>query len=228
MDLDVAARPADARGIEDPARLLSYDDALGVIARLVDVARSRGEALRSPIVLVGGTALAGWGIRAHSRDVDIYMPEISADAVEIVEQEFCARHGASFRLDVTTGENVWGSILVRDIASSPVLGAIADLELRALRIEDLFVLKLASGRTRDLDDLDLLAPRTTADALVTRWNQLIKWHGDRHAILGFADALVVQLRRLFGCDPAATIARLEVTAGQRELLLDSYHGEESR
>ena len=183
--------------------------------------------LRSPIVLVGGTALAGWRIRSHSRDVDIYIPEISADAVEIVEQEFRTRYGASFRLDVTTGENVWGSILVRDIASSPALGTIADLELRALRIEDLFLLKLASGRTRDLDDLDLLAPRTTADALVDRWNQLIKWHGDRHAILGFADALVVQLQRLFGRDPIATIARLEITAGQRALLLDSYRGKGS-
>jgi hypothetical protein len=223
----VVARRADDRCIEDPAKLLSYDDALAVITRLVDVARSRGETLRSPIVLVGGTALAGWRIRAHSHDVDVYMPEISADAVELVEQEFRARHGASFRLDVTTGENLWGSILVRDIASSPVLGAIADLELRALRIEDLFLLKLASGRTRDLGDLDLLAPRTTADALVTRWNQLIKWHGDRHAILGFADALVVQLQRLFGCDPVTTITRLEVTAGQRELLRDSYHGEQS-
>ena len=60
-----------------------------------------------------------------------------------------------------------------------------------------------------------------------RWNQLIKWHGDRHAILGFADALVVQLRQLFGCDPVAIIARLEITAGQRALLLDTYHGKGS-
>jgi hypothetical protein len=55
---------------------LSYDDAVAVIARLVDVARSRGEVLRSPIVLVGGTALAGWQIRAYSRDVDIYRPVV--------------------------------------------------------------------------------------------------------------------------------------------------------
>jgi hypothetical protein len=174
-------------------------------------------------VLVGGTALAGWQIRAHSRDVDIYIPEISAETVEIVEQELRARHGASFRIDVTTGENIWGPILVRDIASSPSLGTIAGLELRALRIEDLFVLKLASGRARDLDDLALLAPRTTIDAVVTRWNQLIRWHGDRHAILGFADALVIQLQRLYGCEPAQIIGRLEVTAGQRELLLEAYH-----
>jgi hypothetical protein len=222
--LDLHARRVDDRCIEDPAKLLSYDDALVVIARLVEVARSRGEALRSPIVLVGGTALAGWRIRAHSHDVDLYMPEISADAVEIVEQELRVRYGATFRLDVTTGENLWGSILVRDIGLSPVLGTIAGLELRALRIEDLFLLKLASGRARDLDDLELIAPRTTADALVDRWNQLIKWHGDRHAILGFADALVDQLRRRFGSDPTAIVERLEVTAGHRELLLEAYHG----
>ena len=60
-----------------------------------------------------------------------------------------------------------------------------------------------------------------------RWNQLVKWHGDRHAILGFADALVVQLRTLFGADPVGIIARLEVTAGQRELLLDTYRGKGS-
>jgi hypothetical protein len=99
----------------------------------VEVARSRGETLRSPIVLVGGTALAGW----------------------------------------------------------------------------------------------LIAPRTTPDALMDRWNQLIKWHGDRHAILGFADALVDQLRQRFGCDPVPIIARLAVTAGHRALLLDAYRGKGS-
>jgi hypothetical protein len=79
----------------------------------------------------------------------------------------------------------------------------------------------------DLDDLELIAPRTTADALVDRWNQLVKWHGDRHAILGFADALVDQLQQRFGCDPVAIIARLEVTAGHRALLLDTYRGKGS-
>lgn len=52
------------------------------------------------------------------------------------------------------------------------------------------------------------------------------WHGDRHAILGFADALVIHLRRLYGSSPAAIIGRLEITAGQRELLLDSYNGKQ--
>jgi predicted nucleotidyltransferase len=206
---------------------LSYDDALAVIEHLVDVARCRGETLRSPIVLVGGTALAAWQIRSFSHDVDLYIPEISTDAVETVEKELRAHYGDQFRLDVTTTENVWGSILLRDIASSPLLGSVAGLELRALRIEDLFLLKLASGRSRDLSDLDLVAPRTTADALVDRWNQLVRWHGNRQAILGFADALVAETQRLFACDPAAVIPRLALTAGQRELLLDTHGGKES-
>jgi len=57
---------------------------------------------------------------------------------------------------------------------------------------------------------------------VDRWNQLIKWHGDRHAVLGFADALVVQLQQRYGCDPAANYPAARVTIGQRMLLLESY------
>jgi hypothetical protein len=43
--LDLEARRADDLCIADPYQLLSYDDALIVIARLVEVARSRGETL---------------------------------------------------------------------------------------------------------------------------------------------------------------------------------------
>jgi len=38
---------------------------------------------------------------------------------------------------------------------------------------------------------------------------------------------VVQLQRLFGCDPESCIARLEITSGQRELLLETYRGKGS-
>jgi hypothetical protein len=203
--------------------LLSFEDVVAVIRRLVEVSAQRGERLGSPIVLVGGTAMGAWGIRAHSYDVDLFVPEVPAEAVEQVEHELRARYGPTFRLDVTSGENVWGSILVRDITASPKVGAIDDrIELRALRAEDLFLLKLASGRQRDLDDLDLLAPRTSTDALIVRWNQLVKWHGDRGAILGFADALVRQLSRLFAAAPETVIARLDLTSGQRALLHDTY------
>jgi hypothetical protein len=124
---------------------------------------------------------------------------------------------------VTSGENVWGSILVRDIGESPVVGTLdGQLEIRALKPEDLFLLKLASGRARDLADLDLIASRTGADALIDRWNQFVRWHGDRHAILGFADALLVHLKRLFGSEPRDIIHRLAVTDAQKQLLNESH------
>jgi len=122
-------------------------------------------------------------------------------AVEIVEIEQRGVYGPSFRLDITSGENLWGSILVRDIVASPVVAqADASHEVRALSVETLFVLKLASAREKDRQDLDLLARHTSSDAVIDRWNELIKWHGDRHAILGFADALVRELIRLYGID----------------------------
>jgi hypothetical protein len=37
----------------------------------------------------------------------------------------------------------------------------------------------------------------------------------------------MQLQQRYGCDPVAIIGRLDVTAGQRELLLDSHHGKGS-
>ena len=169
--------------------------------------------------------MAAWHIRDYSNDVDLYVPEVPFESVDIVEAELRAVHGPSFRLDVTSGENVWGTILVRDIASSPAIGRVDDThELRALSVEDLFALKLASARSRDLQDLDLLAKFTTADALIVRWNQLVKWHGDRHAILGFADALVRELVRLWACDPIATIQRLAVVESHRRLLLETFGG----
>lgn len=208
-------------------RLLTYDDALAVIRRLVDVAQARGQRIASPLVLVGGTAMAAWGIRDLSRDVDLYARNVPAEAIEQVEAELRANLGDAFQLDVTSGENIWGPILVRDIESSPVVGSVgAGCELRALRVEDLFLLKLASGRARDLADLDLLAPRTTADALVQRWNELVRWHGDRRAILGFADATVAQLARRFGCEAREVIERLEVTADQRQVLREAHVFEE--
>jgi len=49
----------------------------------------------------GGGCLRFLGeIRAHSRDVDIYTPEISADAMEVVEQELRLRYRPDFRIDL--------------------------------------------------------------------------------------------------------------------------------
>ena len=71
-------------------------------------------------------------------------------------------------------------------------------------------------------DVELLAPRTNVDALVARWNQLVQWHGDRRAVLGFADATVTELVRRYGAAARDVIERLAVTPGQREALKESH------
>ena len=215
----------DRTRFNDAMRLLSFDDAREAVRRLVEVSEGHGEPIGSPIVLVGGSAMAAWQVRAHSKDVDLFTSSASAEVVEQVEHELRTRFGAAFRLDVTTTENIRGSILLRDITSSPLVETLASgHDLRALSIRDLFLVKLASGRDHDRSDLVLLAPKTTVDDLVARWNQLVKWHGDRAAILGYADAFLAELVRLYSVRPLEVIERLALTTGQRDELRAAHGG----
>jgi hypothetical protein len=88
--------------------------------------------------------------------------------------------------------------MIRDLSEAPQVTEIETAPggtyvVRALSIEDLYVLKVASGRRRDSDDLPLLAPRTSADATIRRFNTLLAGIGNRAAISGIADALVGHL-----------------------------------
>lgn len=207
-------------------QLIDLDQALVIVRRLVHVAEERGEPLGTPIVLVGGTAMAAHGLRAQSLDVDLYTSRVPDEAVRAVEQEVAARLGPSFKLDVTPGENLWGAILVRDIADSPEVERVRTLRgeyvVRVLRVEDLFLLKLAADRDKDRQDLPLLAAVTEVDGLVRRFNQLQAWHGDRSAVMGFADALLAALVRFHGADPATVIDELAVGPTTREALRDAW------
>lgn len=184
-------------------------------ASLIEVSDLRGEPIGDFIVLVGGSAMAAHGIRAMSRDVDAYTPVVSDEAVAQVESEYRARYGPGFRLDVTTVENLWGLIMIRDLDQSP---RITEIEtptgrahaVRALAVEDLFVLKVASGRERDSGDLPLLAPYSSPDAIISRFNALLPGIGNRTAIPAIADALVASLAAQYALPPAETIERLAV------------------
>lgn len=151
---------------------------------------------------------------------------MSTQVVHEVELELRARHGDRFRLDATSGENLWGPILVRDIGDSPEVAALTTpsgrYALRALSVEDLFLVKLAAGRSKDLDDLPLLAPHTSPAPLASRFNQLLKWHGDRGAILGYADAFVRALTDLYDVDPAALIADIDAADYVTRELTDAW------
>lgn len=207
-------------------RLIDRDQALGIVRRLVQAAEEVGESLGSPIVLVDDTALVAHGLRAHCLDVCLFAPEVADESVRSAEQEVAARIGPSFKLDVTPGENLWGSILVRDIEESPDVERIrtprGEYVVRALRVEDLFLLKIAADRDKDRADLPALAAVTDTGSLIRRFNQLQAWHGDRSAVMGFADALVAALVRLHGADPATIIDQLAVTPTTREALRDAW------
>jgi hypothetical protein len=194
--------------------MLRKDDVMAVVRRLVEVGEERGEPIGAPIVLLGGSAMAALELRAESLDVDLYAPSFSDEVVHQVEQELVAVYGSTFRLDVTSGENVWGTILLRDIQKAPRFSEVttdrASYPVCALSVEDLFLLKLNAGRARDRADLPLLAARTSTARLVERFNEIQAWHGDRAALTGYADAFVATLEELHGADALALIDQLVV------------------
>ena len=208
-------------------QLIDRERALRIVRRLVDVAARRGEPFGSPVVLVGGTAMAALGLRAQSLDVQLNMPIVPDESVREVEAELATELGPAFKLDVTPGENVWGSILLRDIEQSPEIERFETsghlVIVRALSVEDLFLLKLAADRSRDRADLPLLASRTTAERLVERFNRIQAWHGDRSAVMGFADALVTSLVTLHGASASAVIDQLALSPTIVRALREAHH-----
>ncbi len=98
---------------------ISYQDALRVIKRLLEVSEERNEPLEEPVVMVGGTAMAAHGFRKESYDVDLYARDFSLEAVHQVEQEFKAEYSPNFRLDITSVENriIQEELLLKDCAN---------------------------------------------------------------------------------------------------------------
>ncbi len=208
--------------------MLAIQDALTVIRKLIERSHALGAPIHDTIIVVGGTALGAHGIRAFTEDVDLYLKDFSDEAVFQLERELKPVYGEQFRLDVTATENLWGAILLRDIAEhSPVyqtLEAAGRLfVIKALSVEDLFLLKLSADREKDRQDLPLLAARTTAAALIARFNVVVPWHGQRPAVPRFADELVRQLERHYALTPQQTIPRLDLPKYMVEMLWDTYY-----
>ncbi|MEW6751821.1 MAG: nucleotidyl transferase AbiEii/AbiGii toxin family protein [Candidatus Latescibacterota bacterium] len=207
--------------------MVALDEALRIIETLIRRSVAARQPIDHTIIMVGGTALAAHRVRRLSEDIDVFMRTFSIDLVVALEAEERLRHGAGFKLDVTGTENLWGAILVRDIdqdARTLVEAFEIDgerFEIRAISVETLFLLKVAAGRQRDRDDLPLLAAKTSAEALIERFNTLVQWHGDRHALAGFADEVVVQLRSSFGCG-VEVIGRLDLPELVRRMLWEVH------
>lgn len=205
---------------------ISYHDALKVIRRLLDKAEKQNEPFEEPIVMVGGTAMAAHNIRKFSYDVDLYARDFSDDVVYQVEQEFKVQFGDSFKIDVTSVENIWGYIMLRDIHHSEpdvvLRSGNREITIRKLSPEDLFLIKLDTGREKDRDDLFVLYEKTDLNRLVRRFNIIWKWHGHRDAVLGYADSFVSVLQQLDNHIPADVIARLKLPEFMLNLLYETW------
>lgn len=123
--------------------MLAIQDALTVIRKLIERSRALNAPIHDTIIIVGGTALSAHGIRAFTEDVDLYLKAFSDEAVFQLEQELKPIYGQQFRLDVTATENLWGAILLRDIAEYSPIYQILEVAgqsfvIKTLSIEDLF------------------------------------------------------------------------------------------
>jgi hypothetical protein len=210
--------------------MLAIQDALTVIRKLIERSNALNAPIHDTIIIVGGTALSAHGIRAFTEDVDLYLKAFSDEAVFQLEQELKPVYGEQFRLDVTATENLWGAILLRDIAEHSPIYQILEVAgqsfvIRTLGIEDLFLVKLGADREKDRRDLPLLAARTTAEALIARFNIVIQWHGQRPAVPRFADEFVRQLDIQYGFGPAQSIPQLNLSPFIKDLLWQAYHPE---
>jgi len=210
--------------------MLAIKDALAIIRQLIERSHALSAPIHDTIIVVGGTALSAHGIRAFTEDVDLYLKDFSDEAVFQLERELKPVYGEQFRLDVTATENLWGAILLRDIAErSPVYQTLEvagrPFVIKALSVEDLFLLKLSADREKDRQDLPLLAARTTAEALIARFNVVVQWHGQRPAVPRFADELVRQLEQHYALMPRQTIARLKLPKFMVDMLWQTYYPE---
>ena len=95
--------------------------------------------------------------------------------------------------------------------------------LRKLSSEDLFFLKLDSGREKDIADLSILIGHTDMNRLVDRFNIIWKWHGDPDGVLGLADEFV-SFMQARGHNPVEIIERLKLPASMIELLAETWEG----
>ncbi len=96
--------------------------------------------------------------------------------------------------------------------------------LRKLGIEDLFFLKLDSGREKDRADLPVLARNTTLDRLTDRFNVIWKWHGSPDAVLGLADGFVSFMRGV-GNAPSDVLERLDLPDSMLRNLSETWKEE---
>jgi hypothetical protein len=191
-----------------------------IAAALIDEHLARTGRAPPNLVALGGSAMAIHGMRATSTDADFYLTDLDDDAVDAVVKRFRPSLGDDFRLDVTPVNSTWGKIALLDIEESPATVEIdttaGPYVLRALRPEDLFLLKASAGRAKDLDDLPAIAAHTSIEALTARAKVVIPWYGDRAALPDFLLRFATEVAHIFAISPTDVEDRLKLSATTRQ------------
>jgi len=203
--------------------MIDFDNAIGVIKRIYGDTAD----LPSCLVLVGGTALAAHRIRKMSEDIDFYAKSFPEQRLLELEFELKKQYGESFKIDATSTENIRGQVMLRDIEdASTQIQSIdingKELHIKALSIEDLYLLKLIANRPKDKIDLPLIAEKTNFDKLIARANQQWQNIGNRDMVLGILDDFVNRVAIDFTVEPKDIISALSVPAFYKDMLLKSH------
>jgi hypothetical protein len=178
------------------------------------------EATQTPprvLIAVGGTAMVLRGIRRASEDIDLFSidPPLIALAAQIEKE-------TGIPIDITTQHTLWGELNIYDIEEDaqileniPILGH--TVKIAAISPETLFVVKSASMRIKDREDLPLLITHASPPAIIRRAFQLYKNQEDPyHAEEMFINVLSeIQLAL---CSPLKPEYFAELTEEQKELI----------
>jgi hypothetical protein len=126
------------------------------------------------LILVGGSALAMHGIRETSDDVDLYSPD---PVIVKIARDVEAASG--FPVDVTMKKNLWGDLNIYDIEEDAlVMKQIKvgghTVDIAALSVETLFVVKANTFREKDRDDLPGILGKTSIERVLERISNLWK------------------------------------------------------
>ena len=129
---------------------------------------------RPPRILVAITAMALYGFRAISEDIDLY----SADPA-FQDIASALEHELDLRIDVTHKQNLWGNLHIPDIEQDAHIVERLTLEgfsvdIAAISPETLFVIKASTMREKDRKDLFAIWKSVSPEGIFGRADSLLQ------------------------------------------------------
>lgn len=123
------------------------------------------EQAHGPMVVVGGAALALYGLDREPEDIDAWCSTVSIHTV--TEQV------GNMAFDLTSDTALWGRAHMPDLAEQ---GSVEIEGMRVATPETMFILKADASREKDIADLELLATVVTPDRVAVRLQQIERFN----------------------------------------------------